>query len=268
MQYNNPINYKGLIILKFIPLGVGGAFTSRFYHNNYIAEIGSKKLLLDAGTTLRTSLKEAGYSYLDIDAVWISHLHSDHVGGLEELIFQRYWHFHNGTHQPIKTSILVHQTIYPLLRQLLYFPLENGGTTVDSFCDFTVVSDDEALDFEGLQLQIFDTSDTHIQGMASSGLSIRGPFSNVLYTSDVKNLQQANLLRFVNDQTVAIFQDTSFTPNGAHAIFSEILAYYPKQLHSKIYAMHYNDQIENYLSDIEQAGMHYVKQRETIVFNL
>ena len=108
--------------MKLIPLGVGGAFTSRFYHNNYIAEIGSKKLLIDAGTTLRTSIKKAGYSYLDIDAVWISHLHSDHVGGLEELILQRYWHFKNGAHLPIKTDIVVHQVIYPSITTIIIFP--------------------------------------------------------------------------------------------------------------------------------------------------
>ena len=127
--------------MKLIPLGVGGAFTSRFYHNNYIAEIGSKKLLLDAGTTLRTSIKEAGYSYLDIDAVWISHLHSDHVGGLEELILQRYWQVKNGAHFPVKTHIIVHQAIYPLLRQLLFYPLENGGNTIDDFCHLQIVID-------------------------------------------------------------------------------------------------------------------------------
>ena len=254
--------------MKLIPLGVGGAFTSRFYHNNYIAEIGSKKLLIDAGTTLRTSIKKAGYSYFDIDAVWISHLHSDHVGGLEELILQRYFHFKNGAHLPIKTDIVVHEAIYPMLRQLLFFPLENGGNTIDDFCHFIVVNDEDLTNFEGLVLQIFNTSDTHIQGMASSALSIQGPLGNVLYTSDVKNLQEANLLRFVNDKTIAIFQDTSFTMNGAHAFLKEILAYYPKDIHAKIYAMHYNDNIEDFLSAIKQAGIQYVKQHEAIMFHL
>ncbi|WP_431027086.1 MBL fold metallo-hydrolase [Lysinibacillus sp. LZ02] len=254
--------------MNLIPLGVGGAFTSRFYHNNYIAEIGSKKLLIDAGTTLRTSIKKAGYSYLDIDAVWISHLHSDHVGGLEELIFQRYWHLKNDIHHPMKTHIFVHQTIYPLLRQLLSFPLENGGATVDDFCDFTVMNDEASINFEGLQLHIFDTSDTHIQGMASSGLFIRGPLGNVLFSSDVKDLQGANLIRFVNTDTVAIFQDTSFTSNGAHALFSDILAYYPKEVHSKIYAMHYNDPIEDYVAEMERAGIQYVKERVAMTFSL
>lgn len=254
--------------MKLIPLGVGGAFTSRFYHNNYIAEMGSKKLLIDAGTTLRTSIKEAGYSYLDIDAVWISHLHSDHVGGLEELILQRYFHFKNGAHLPIKTDIVVHEAIYPMLRQLLFFPLENGGNTIDDFCQFIVVTDEDLINFDGHTLRIFNTSNMHIQGMASSALSIQGPLGIILYTSDVKNLQGANLLRFVNDHTIAILQDTSFTMNGAHAFIEDILAYYPKDIHTKIYAMHYNDNIEDFLSDIKQAGIHYVKQQEAITFHL
>ena len=94
--------------------------------------------------------------------------------------------------------------------------------------------------------------------MASSALSLQGPLGNVLYTSDVKNLQVANLLRFVHDNTIAIFQDTSFTVNGAHAFIKDILAYYPSDVHTKIYAMHYNDNIEDFLSEMKREGSRYV----------
>lgn len=56
--------------------------------------------------------------------------------------------------------------------------------------------------------------------------------------------------------------------NGAHAFIKDILSYYPKDIHAKIYAMHYNDNIEDFLSDIKQAGIHYVKQQEAIIFHL
>lgn len=254
--------------MKLIPLGVGGAFTERFYHNNYVAEIGTKKLLIDAGTTLRESMKKAGYSYVDIDSVWISHLHFDHAGGLEELVMQRFWQFKDGQHTPIKTPIFVHQKVYSQLRKLLSAALDNQGRTVDDFCEFTVVNDQDIIHFEGVELQIFDTTNSHAKGLVSSGLFIKGPLGNVLFPSDVKDLDKANLLRFVNDDTLAIFQDTSFTFNGVHAQFKDVLAYYPKEIHSSIYAMHYNDNIEDYLQEIERAGIQYVKQREPITLPL
>ena len=254
--------------MKLIPLGVGGAFTSRFYHNNYVAEIGSKKLLLDAGTTLRESMKKAGYSYVDFDAVWISHLHFDHVGGLEEMVLQRFWQLKEGQHQPVKTPVFVHQRVYPQLRKLLSSALDNQGRTIDDFCEFTVVADHDIIDFEGLQLQVFDTTDAHAKGLVSSGLFIKGPLGNVLFPSDIKDLAKADVLRFVDDKTLAIFQDTSFTFNGVHAHLTEVLAYYPQELHHKIFAMHYNDNIEDYLQDIERASIRYVTEREAIHFSL
>lgn len=70
--------------MRVIALGVGGAFTDRFYHTNYLVEIPGCRLLIDAGTTLRYSLPAAGYTAKDISAVALTHFHSDHVGGLEE----------------------------------------------------------------------------------------------------------------------------------------------------------------------------------------
>lgn len=254
--------------MRLIPLGVGGAFTERFYHNNYVAEIGTKKLLIDAGTTLRESMKKAGYDYVDIDAVWISHLHFDHVGGLEELVLQRFWQLTDGKHTPMKTPIFVHKKVYPQLRKLLSAALDNQGRKVEDFCEFTVVQDKDIIPFEGIELKLFDTTDSHAKGLVSSGLFIKGAHGNILFPSDIFNLQKADLLRFVNEETLAIFQDTTFTFNGVHAQLKDVLAYFPKELHSLIYVMHYNDNIEDYLQEIELAGIQYVKERESITFSL
>ena len=51
-------------------------------HNN-------KYLLIDCGSDARHSLAAAGYSFNEIDNIFISHLHADHIGGLEWLGFSR-----------------------------------------------------------------------------------------------------------------------------------------------------------------------------------
>jgi len=73
--------------MKIIPLGVGSAFTMNDYQSNLIIEQNGKRLLIDAGTDIRFSLDKQGLSYKDIDAVYISHLHADHAGGVEYLAF-------------------------------------------------------------------------------------------------------------------------------------------------------------------------------------
>lgn len=76
--------------LKF--LGSGSAFSLKNYQTNMILTADSgKKLLIDCGTDIRFSTREAGITHKDIDAVYISHCHSDHSGGVEWLAFLRFF---------------------------------------------------------------------------------------------------------------------------------------------------------------------------------
>jgi len=73
--------------IKF--LGSGGAFVNdkENYHSNILI-IGNKEILLyDAGCDIRNSLNYSNYAINDIDKIFISHLHSDHCGGIEFLGF-------------------------------------------------------------------------------------------------------------------------------------------------------------------------------------
>ncbi|MFZ2960240.1 MAG: MBL fold metallo-hydrolase [Candidatus Ozemobacteraceae bacterium] len=82
--------------LKFI--GVGSAFTTREYYQSnllVIAESG-KKLLIDCGAQAQFALEELGITNAnvgsEIDGVYISHLHADHIGSLEWLALVTYFH--------------------------------------------------------------------------------------------------------------------------------------------------------------------------------
>lgn len=76
--------------MKLTFLGAGSAFTigDNNYHSNMILENDrGDRLLIDCGSDVRFSLTEAGYTYRDIHHIYVSHLHGDHVGGLEWLAF-------------------------------------------------------------------------------------------------------------------------------------------------------------------------------------
>lgn len=77
-------------MVKLLFLGSGSAFTvgaDNFQSNMLLIGDRGNKLLIDCGSDIRFSLYEAGFSYLDITDIYISHLHSDHVGGLEYIGF-------------------------------------------------------------------------------------------------------------------------------------------------------------------------------------
>jgi len=81
--------YKPLMKLSWLGTGTINSFKN--YHTNAILEdknVGTN-LLIDCGGDIRFSLNELGLTYKDIDNVYISHLHGDHVGGLEWLGFCR-----------------------------------------------------------------------------------------------------------------------------------------------------------------------------------
>lgn len=60
------------------------------FNQSFVLEEGSKKMLIDCGSRIPLALINAGINLSDIDSIYISHAHSDHIGGLEEVAFTRY----------------------------------------------------------------------------------------------------------------------------------------------------------------------------------
>jgi len=78
-------------------VGVGDAFTARYHNACLLLESGATRLLIDAPPALARALRDLSLaspelpavSLDDVDHVLITHLHGDHVGGLEQLLFWR-----------------------------------------------------------------------------------------------------------------------------------------------------------------------------------
>lgn len=79
--------------MKLTFAGVGSAFTTKkYWQTMFLLESSNgKRMLVDCGSDARFALAELGLGADDIDAVYISHLHADHIGGLEWLAFRTYF---------------------------------------------------------------------------------------------------------------------------------------------------------------------------------
>ncbi len=83
--------------MRFVCLGVGDAFSARWYSSSLAVESGGSRLLIDCPHPIRKILHEAGQASgtpLDaegFDALVLTHLHADHASGLEGWGF--YHHF-------------------------------------------------------------------------------------------------------------------------------------------------------------------------------
>ncbi len=76
-------------------VGVGDAFTAQYFNACLLLEADGTRVLVDAPPALARALGDLGdrggerVRLDDIDHVVITHLHGDHVGGLEQLLFWR-----------------------------------------------------------------------------------------------------------------------------------------------------------------------------------
>lgn len=87
-------------MIKFMSLGSGSS------GNSYYLQAGSTRLLIDAGISPRTMkkhLRGAGVNLEDIDAVFVTHDHADHIKAVGYLA--------NDLDKPVYATELVHQGI-------------------------------------------------------------------------------------------------------------------------------------------------------------
>ncbi|MGG4434436.1 MBL fold metallo-hydrolase [Priestia megaterium] len=235
-------------MIKVTPLGVNGAFT-KYYHNNFVFELGDRKLLVDAGTTLRYSLYEAGFKETDITDIFITHLHSDHVGGLEEFAQKCKWIYNH------KPNLWLDDELYMEIEYLLGYGLDTDGLCLFDYFNICNIGESQwfnnfkFFDDEGdeiFELSSINTDDKHCRNMKSRALHIKDlkQGKNVLFSGDIKNLKDSKLIEWIDSDTAAIFQDCSLIPNAVHATIEEVLYYYGRTYKNKIYAMHYQDDID------------------------
>ncbi|MCB2156666.1 MBL fold metallo-hydrolase [bacterium] len=81
--------------LYVLPLGVGDAFTSLFFHTSFLLIAEGRVVLVDCPAPLRRMVHDAArkarldLQVRDIDHVILTHMHGDHCNGLEEFAFYK-----------------------------------------------------------------------------------------------------------------------------------------------------------------------------------
>jgi ribonuclease BN (tRNA processing enzyme) len=219
--------------LKLQMLGTGSAFAKKFYNNNALLESGERTLLLDCGITAPRALYEIGKNFNDIDAVLITHIHADHVGGLEEFAFQMKFIYHR---KPILyiADTLIDQLWEHTLRGGLQ--QDEGQTLGDYFIVRPLTEGKPAELLPGLKAELLLTP--HIPNKSSYSLLLNDKF---FYSADMV-FDRELLERLVRERGVSlIFHDCQLHPPGiVHADLTKLLTL-PDEIQELIYLMHYDD---------------------------
>ncbi|MDO7905300.1 MBL fold metallo-hydrolase [Paenibacillus sp. JX-17] len=240
--------------LKLQMLGTGDAFAKTYYNNNALFMSDTARLLVDCGTTAPISLHQLGYSFQDLDAVLITHIHADHVGGLEELAFQMRF-----VHQRRPVLYIAETLIQPLWEHTLKGGIFQQGIieSINDVFEVRPLKPGKTIEVvPGISVELFPTR--HIPGKDSYSLYVN---EHIFYSADMTF--NPELLNQLVDQRGCslILHECQLQGRGeVHTTLDELKSL-PESVRRRMYLMHYSDRMEELR---ESAGdLPFLRQHAT-----
>lgn len=242
--------------LQFLGVGNGDASLSVGHSNLLIGpDIDNEDVLaVDWGTLAPYIFRdELGFDFHKVDALYISHLHADHIGGLELFAFNRYFkpkRDANGVR--IRPKLIMAQQLYKELWTSLKGGLESVQGSIMALTDYfdCVPAAKGSFIWNNYKFTIFPT--THIVSgyiiRNSFGLMIKGPKKMTMFTTDTQFAP--DLLRAHYNEADTIFHDceTADFPSGVHAHYNDLITL-PEKIKRKMWLYHYSKELESYITD-------------------
>ncbi|MCK9567374.1 MBL fold metallo-hydrolase [Candidatus Pacearchaeota archaeon] len=226
------------------------------YQTNFVIERNGKYLLIDCGGDVRFSLRDQGLTFKDIDAVYISHAHADHVGGIEFLAFTRYF-TKRGMEQACMACPLPLPKFFcerGLIRSLWDHSLRGGmeglegiDATIETYFDVHPISKNGSFEWEGLTFDLVQS--LHVSAkysiLDSFGLMFTDDGTDkarVFITTDVQFAPETAMKAYYEEASVIIHDcETSF-PSGIHATYDQLRTL-KDSIKRKMLLIHYQDNV-------------------------
>lgn len=251
-------------------MGTGSSFSKRYGNTSALVFVENdgimKKLLIDCGRSTPDDLYSHGYSFADIDAIFVTHLHGDHVYGLEEAGFVGRYVLNKKPH-----LIFPHEKVKnDLWDKVLKGTMMNGDLPrvmkmEDYFISTVVDRTEQCFFFNDVMFSVFPT--IHIQNKKSYGVAI-GEKDFILYSGDSLLNKDLIDIGFKEDCQV-VFQDCQLFHNEerVHASIEDLLTL-DEQNREDIYIMHYGDDLESHRERIESSGFKIATRGEKYHFTV
>ena len=236
--------------LEFV--GIGSFFAKNNFHNNVLL---NDKILIDCGFMAGHGLHASGRDFGQIEHIFITHTHADHIGGLEECAF-----FHKFVKCGAKPTLYVPT---PLVEKLWPYSLrgglkdiETGGATLSDYFNLVEVKDE--FEIEDVHFQVVPTN--HVPNRFCCGLTID---NRIFFSGDTQF--DPDMVATHGHPAEYIFHDSQFFTGGIHASLEE-LGTLPKSLREKTALMHLPDNYVDHIESAQEQGFTFAKQHEKYFF--
>ena len=229
--------------MQILFLGAGSAHTvggDNFQSNMLLTADNGRHLLIDCGSDIRWSLAKQGLSYLDITDIYVSHLHADHLGGMEYMGFTTKFDPRCSRPRLYVESSLARPLWDNSLRGGMGL-ISGSETTLETFFDVHTVVARRPFEWEGIRLEVVPA--VHVLGphriMHSYGLLIgSGEQQQTFVTTDTQ-FTPGHLSSSYSSAGL-IFHDceTGKVKTGIHSHYDD-LAQLPAAIRAKIWLYGY-----------------------------
>jgi hypothetical protein len=254
--------------MKLVFLGTGSAFTLENYQSNMVVDGSDGLLLIDCGSDVRRSIADQGWSAFDLTDVYVSHLHADHIGGLEWLGFVSY--FGRSRADPsARPRLHIRRNLIEGLWQSLHGgmgSLEGEVASLETYFDMCPIDRNGSFTFSGTKFQTVQVVHYYdgYEIVPTYGLMFENNKICVFITTDTQFTP--NQMKEFRDRSTYIFQDCETSPfqSGVHTHYEE-LSTLQKDLKQRIWLYDYQDGDK---PDSEADGfLGWVEQGQVFDFN-
>ncbi len=240
--------------VHLIPLGVGEAFTGRYYTTSMVVGVDDEWLLIECPHPIRKMLREASESAgfpLDLErisAVAVTHLHADHASGLEDYGYYCYFALNR------RGRLLMHPDVSSKLwsgmlsASMGEVQIEPDGpvttTRVDDFFEIISLSETKATTSGRFSIECRRT----IHPIPTTAFRIRAGGRTLGFSADTA--YDAGLIEWLSSADLIVHEVTAHAHSMVHTPY-EKLAALPTAIRDKMRLIHYSDDFDFASSVIE-----------------
>jgi ribonuclease BN (tRNA processing enzyme) len=229
---------------RLLPLGVGDAFSARYYSSCVAIEVDGAWLLIDCPHPIRKMMREAASAAgtaLDIDdisAVALTHLHADHSSGLEGLGF--YSRFELGRRMPLLAHPSVAENLWEgHLAAGMQWSRSGPGQPPEERCladffELTTLSEGEPTTVGPFSLRCRPT----IHSLPTTAFLVEAAGRSLAYSADTTF--DPELIEWLSDADLIVHESSGGFMHTSYDRLAEL----PAKLRAKLRLIHYPDDFD------------------------